>query len=160
MTIRQQIINHLKTDLLKISTANGYTRSIGKVTFGKLSLSDVNEFDAVQSCFSLGADVTDDSKNESVLRVQLPVLIQVFIESKNDIDNENLITDEAEVWLQNFDWFFYGGNTQIDIGNRSALKNIPGVSRYTIIVRDPMHSSHENRQSAAVLLRIYINQFK
>lgn len=159
MTVRNAIINMFMSDLLKINTANGYTRTVSTVEYGSLDISKINDFDKIKSSFSLGADIEEGAINEGILNTEVSALFQVYIESNADIDKENLIIVESEEWLKNLNWYFYGGNG-IDISSRCALKSIPGVSRYVIKARDPMYSANNTRQSVAILLRIFYKQFK
>lgn len=159
MTIREAIIFLLKTDLLKINTANGYTRTISLVEAQPLDINKINDFESITASFTVGTAIYDEGANEGNIKGEVSALFQVYIETNQDIDKENLIISEAETWLKNFDWYFYGGN-DIDISKRCALKTIPGISRYIIKAQDPQYSSAGTRQSAALVLRIFFRQSK
>ncbi len=159
---RQDIIENLKNGFLKINTINGYTRNVSKVTYYNLVLSDITSFkeNHAQVDFEPGADIIDDTKNETTLKNQFAILIKTFIESKTDINKEGLLVNEAEEWIKNWEWFFYGINKDISRDNICNLRSVAGVYKYTIIARDPVFAKAQNKQTVAILLRVYFNQFK
>ena len=158
---RQDIIQRLKDEFLKITTDNGYTRNVSKVTYCNLVLSDKTNFKAnyAEVDFEPGADVTDDKGSENILKVQLSILIKTFIETKSDLSEEGLIVNEAEEWLKNWEWFFYG-KKEIAADKRCSLKGVAGVHKVTIVAKDPVFAKGHNKQTVAILLRIYFNQYK
>jgi hypothetical protein len=159
---RQDMIALLPLEIAKMKVTNGYTRNAGAVTFLNLSVSNITEIIPLTAPIDIepGGDVTDDKTPESSLKVQWPVLIKTFIKVNTDISQSGLMINEAEEWLKNWEWFFYGSNKAITRDNIFNVRKVTGFHKVTIIARDPVFAKGNNKQVVAILIRFYFNQFK
>lgn len=106
--IRQEILSGLKTDFAKITTGNGYSKTITNIVKGEVSLKKTNDTHILGYFF--GQETREDENNDTQI-CNLPLI--VYIEFKNTQDKESL-TDIAELYIKDLEMFFRRDTSKVN----------------------------------------------
>lgn len=160
MTIREKIIEQLKTDLLKITSENGYLHNVtGSMVFTNLNAVDDT---SVLPVISLVPGAEESEMTETGLETQLRVLLITRFQTDTDINKSGIASGEAELWFRDFESLFRRPtHPGINLNHISGLWNIDetegGVEYYYISGKDPFADDlKDNRQTILTELTISI----
>lgn len=160
MTIREKILEQLKTDLFKITTANGFVHNVSE-SMVYTSLNAVDDA-SVLPVISVVLGAEESEMTETGLETQLRVLLITRFQTDTDINKSGIVTGEAELWFRDFESLFRRPtHPEVNINHISGLWNIDepegGVEYYYISGKDPFADDlKDNRQTILTELTISI----
>lgn len=160
MTIREKILEQLKTDLLKITTANGYVHNVSD----SMIFTSLNAVDdaSILPVISVVPGAEESEMTETGLETLLKVLLITRFQTDTDINKTGIVSDEAELWFRDFETLFCRPTQpDVNINHISGLWNIDepegGVEYYFISGKDPFADDlKDNRQTILTELTISI----
>lgn len=145
MTVREQILYKLKTDLLKIKPANGYINTIDLLFPVLIELDDVSVFPSV--CFFFGEENAEPlTEDEQTFTNTINLIILTHIQGDTETDNGEILTNMAETWISDYDRFFSSDDCTI-FGNDE-------IKSAYIVKKDPFVDYKHNRQTTGILMKI------
>lgn len=149
-TVRQNILKSVLTELLNISSLNGYNFTIAEVKKGFFDKSKITNFPA--ACIYFGTDLLQNAIEgyafgESKLQLWLLVYLNSSVENQVD-DSEKLIQDIYR---------FFNKDENINPLYVSRLQEVPHVQGYNIIDTYP-YRTNTNISSVGFIIEIdYMN---
>jgi hypothetical protein len=149
--MRNEILNHIISDISRIRISNGYNHDAPEADKYFFTADDVS----VAPRISARCDSQYSTPTEAGLDTTLKLSIITHIAINNDIGKSGKMTEEAEKWIEDYEKLFsHPSAVNADPAKISTLWSIGGVSHYYISAVEPFTDRNENRHTLNIELTV------